>query len=935
MTLDGETVTTFNDSPSADNIYFVYQEDVFVNGVRVHQAGERAAHGLQTNDLIVYNVTAVDGKTPLAIGGLTPGQTYAVIKIDDYSIQLKHSKSLSGNVTLIKSASGDMIVRSSGNWASDGFVNGESIQITGAFSGTFTIGSASLNGTTLTLSTATPLPQATSVTATFTFTRAANTNAGSHDTIVRSSGSWTSDGFVTGQVITVTGANAGTYTLTGVTATDLQIAPQTFPSGFTASGNATVRRPNVTIAIDEQSHIALTPAKSPNISIQGDLIRNAAGGDQIIRSSGDALTTLVAGQPITIAGVTGSFTISTVSGNTITLTQNKVLPKATKVTLPFTFTRSGSAVTGNDTIVRADAGGSWVADGFTVGMQIVVTTTNAGTYSLVGVSATTLTLAPQSLPSVFNASGSATVARPTVSILIEDTRNDTHSIVKAADVPIGGLVDGQTYYIANYDGAAKTFKLATTQTDALNTSGPRITLTPTTVTGGTGLHRIGTQGIDLGSIASNSELRIQINSDTVVGTQKITGPGGASLSLTATPPGDGLSSAKAKGSGGAVFTLGSNSSNVTASPSVTAYVGNGAFISVDHSVSISSTSSTNLSAWARNGSGGLIAIGRADATVNQSGNTSNAYVDSNARIIAVEDFTLAASSNNKASASGEAYAAGGIGVAQGNGTTTIKYTTSASLNQDSRCPGRRLRQRLSEHDGQRIGDRLRRRQGLRRRRPREWDDEHRHVDRLAGDDDGHARHGRVTDRDPHAGRRDGVLGRGKRVGQGIRCWLLRRRLRERDRELLGDQHGHPLQRRAGDRLRGRRPDRQLLERPHRRLRLRPRDWPLRLRRVAWRQHDDPGQHGERQHEHDQPRARHRRAARRRSERCTTSRTRPAPAPRGSRSSSIRPTDSTPTATPRSTSTVTPTSAVGPSPPAIRTPAGQARKRRRSRGARRT
>ena len=203
------------------------------------------------------------------------------------------------------------------------------------------------------------------------------------------------------------------------------------------------------------------------------------------------------------------------------------------------------------------------------------------------------------------------------------------------------------------------------------------------MTGGTGLHTIGTQGIDFESITSTSQLRIQINTDTVAGTQMITGPGGASLSLTATPPGDGLSSAKAKGSGGAVFTLGSNSSNVTASPSVTAYVGNGSFISVDHSVEIASTSSTNLSAWAKNGSGGLIAIGRADATVNQSGNTSNAYVDSNARIIAVDNFTVSASSNNNASASGEAKAAGGIGVARGNGTTTIKYTTSASLNSES------------------------------------------------------------------------------------------------------------------------------------------------------------------------------------------------------------------------------------------------------------
>ena len=178
--------------------------------------------------------------------------------------------------------------------------------------------------------------------------------------------------------------------------------------------------------------------------------------------------------------------------------------------------------------------------------------------------------------------------------------------------------------------------------------------------------------------------------------------------------------------------------------------------------------------------------------MNQSGNTSNAYVDSNARIIAVENFTLAASSNNKASASGEAYAAGGIGVAQGNGTTTIDYTTSASLNQDADvlAGGFANVSANTTVNGSATG----------------------YGDGKGFGADGHADGtttigtsasspatttatlgtGRVTDRDADARRRDGVVGRGKRVGQGLRCRLLRRRLRQRDRELLGDEHRHPL-----------------------------------------------------------------------------------------------------------------------------------------------
>ncbi len=670
VTLDGETVTAFNVSPGSDNIYFAYQSGP--------NEGNRLPHGLQTNDKIIYTVTAVEGKSPVPIGGLTPGQTYTVIKVNDYEIQLKHSSTFTnGAVTLIRSGSGDQIIRSSGSWVDNGFIAGEQINISGAFSGTFTI--QTVSALTLTLTATNTIPATRVVNGSFTFTRAANTNAGQHDTIVRSSGSWTSEGFATGQSITVTGANAGTYTLTGVTATELQIAPQTFPVGFAASGTSTVDRGTVNITLDEQGHILLTPAKSTNISVQADLIRRASGGDQIVRTSGDVLTSLVNGQPITIAGIAGSFTISTVSGNTITLTQSSVLPKATQVTDTFTFTRSGSATTGTDTIVRST--GSWVADGFLVGMQVTLTTTNAGTYSLVGVSATTLELGPQSLAAGFSASGSATVSRGAVSVLIEDPRNDTHSIVKAGDVPIGGLISGQTYYVTDLGvGGAGKFKLAPTLADAQNASGARVTLTPTTIAG-TGQHMIGTQGVDLSSV--DGQLRIQIDTDTVTSEQKILAPGGGSLSLVSTPPGDGLSSAKAKGSGGAVFTLGSNNSTVTSSPSVTAYVGNGAFVSLAGSASITSTSSTNLSAWAKNGSGGLIAIGHAEATVNQTGNTSNAYVDENARIIAVDNFTLSALSSNTASSSGEATAAGGIGVADSDSTTTIKYTTTASLKQNS------------------------------------------------------------------------------------------------------------------------------------------------------------------------------------------------------------------------------------------------------------
>ena len=112
---------------------------------------------------------------------------------------------------------------------------------------------------------------------------------------------------------------------------------------------------------------------------------------------------------------------------------------------------------------------------------------------------------------------------------------------------------------------------------------------------------------------------------------------------------------------------------------MSAYVDHDVFISVTHDVKIDSASATSMTAYAKNGSGGLIAKGDASATVNQSSNSSTAYVGSSTRIVAGGNFELSATTSSMGSSDGEAKAGGGIGLADGEATTTLNYETTASV----------------------------------------------------------------------------------------------------------------------------------------------------------------------------------------------------------------------------------------------------------------
>ena len=133
-------------------------------------------------------------------------------------------------------------------------------------------------------------------------------------------------------------------------------------------------------------------------------------------------------------------------------------------------------------------------------------------------------------------------------------------------------------------------------------------------------------------------------SGSVSGTPVILGPGGVALNVLSPPTGDGVSTAVANGSGGAIF-LGVqvNSATVNDNPDVTAYVSSPLATSGGN-VSIIASQTTNATASADNATGGLVGVGDPSAETDQkdANHQASAYVDSGTHIVASGDFTLQA-----------------------------------------------------------------------------------------------------------------------------------------------------------------------------------------------------------------------------------------------------------------------------------------------------
>ena len=271
---------------------------------------------------------------------------------------------------------------------------------------------------------------------------------------------------------------------------------------------------------------------------------NAAGNNIYISNHGFTNGQLVRYQAISGAAI----------GGLTSNTDYRVLVKGTHeiqlatlvVVVPgnITFTRdadNGDGFTA-DTIRRND-GGSWTSLGFVVGQVITIdgTSVNNRTVTIASISGDTLVLTQQNV--VANEIVGA-VRMYTAPIALSRAAADSrHSITPVTLLPIGGLVDGVTYYVRFI--STTSFSLALTPTSGVHT----LDASGRTATN----HAIGTEGIDLGAAGGAHRLHLDLPRTGIVADAELRGAGGADLLQVLSLKADGQSTARAEGGSGAII----------------------------------------------------------------------------------------------------------------------------------------------------------------------------------------------------------------------------------------------------------------------------------------------------------------------------------------------------------------------------------------------
>ncbi len=234
--------------------------------------------------------------------------------------------------------------------------------------------------------------------------------------------------------------------------------------------------------------------------------------------------------------------------------------------------------------------------------------------------------------------------------------------------PIGGLVDGNTYYVIN--DTASGFQLAAT---------PGGSALPLNATNSTGTHTLGVEGVAFTSAGSGvQDLVYPLTTNGASGTYRLVGAGGAGAMLNA-PAGDGEASAGSIGSGGGFVQIGGASANVVSTPTVSTSVGNNVTLQAgDGDITVTSTSYANASADGTNSGGGFVAVGGGNAGVTTTNNNS-ATLGTGDTIVTPDNFTLQASSFHNVLASSDSSGGGAVSIASASTLTTTSDTASAQV----------------------------------------------------------------------------------------------------------------------------------------------------------------------------------------------------------------------------------------------------------------
>ena len=350
---------------------------------------------------------------------------------------------------------------------------------------------------------------------------------------------------------------------------------------------------------------------------------------------------------------------------------------APTVSASVTFnTAVGGASPANASITGLD----WASYGFQQNQSFTITGAGAndGTYTIASVSGNRLEIS-----GAFASAGTITATldgNTAIKLTPDKASSALHSLVRPGDRPFNGLVPGQTYYVVNPTNSTSSYQLAAAP------DGTAITIGTAGLSAGA-THAFGPQSIDLGAVTGSHQFRIDITSSTLpAASQKIVGPGGVALATLLPPPGDGVSTAAATGSGKGFVGESGNKSTAIINAKVTAYIDSASLsttglqgsTTITGDVSVLADSVTNANTPVSNAAGGFVGVGTAEGATNQR-STTEAYIGADTNIGAGGDVTVRAASLHITGGSVRAEAGGFAADVNANMDSTLFYDTQADL----------------------------------------------------------------------------------------------------------------------------------------------------------------------------------------------------------------------------------------------------------------
>ncbi|HPM80080.1 MAG TPA: hypothetical protein PLF81_05245, partial [Candidatus Anammoximicrobium sp.] len=251
--------------------------------------------------------------------------------------------------------------------------------------------------------------------------------------------------------------------------------------------------------------------------------------------------------------------------------------------------------------------------------------------------------------------------------------NVPQTFLKVNDQPIGGLIDGRTYYVANV--TSDTFQLSLTPdgTD-LVTLDPTDPVTHNVLTGNR--NTLGTRGVDLTGVGAGRQHLVIDLTTPGSGTQQLIGIGGAS-SLAGAPSGDGIATASVSSGGGGVVSVDSAHTTAASKPASTLTVGQAAHLDAA-SIAIASSSAGNVGGSTDNNDGGFVAVASGDSSISTN-NTAGVVVNDSATLDAAQDVEITSTSSQSASTLTDISSKGFAGVPKANATATVDYESKVDV----------------------------------------------------------------------------------------------------------------------------------------------------------------------------------------------------------------------------------------------------------------